>query len=60
MHHGLILELKNGPDLSVYGLDHDMQTVEIGDSLVKVTGQNFCTVYKSDGRVIKLKFIYDD
>lgn len=58
-HHALILELNDGPNLLKYSLDHEMYSVEVGDSLVKIEDENVCTVYKPDGRVLRLKFIYE-
>lgn len=35
-----------------------VRTVEVGDSISKVKGENTCTVYKPDGRILNVKFIY--
>ena len=55
---GLLIQLKNGIDLRPYNLDSGMDSVSVGDSISKKKNEDSCTIYKKDGRVLKVKFIY--
>ena len=51
--------LKEGPALNRFTFDSEMiDSVQIGDSITKKKNKNNCTVYKKDGRIIDVKFIY--
>jgi hypothetical protein len=58
MERGLNIRLSNGSDLSRYILDTGMNSVEVGDSIRKNKGENICTIFKKDGKVLNVKFIY--
>lgn len=38
-------------------LDHEMDSLELGDSIYKAPGENVCHIFKKDGRIVDVNFV---